>query len=240
MTAQQRLRILLGGALLLVGCVGAVLGSWALARGPLDAATGPVLRGAVGTLPLETAVGAVCAAALLGCVAWCAASTALALAAYAAGVLVPGSRAVATLGRVAERGCPAAVHRGVAALVGVALSVTVAVPVLADPPAPKDLTGLALPERTTGSTLSEATPPAARRTAAVRAGSTVRVVRPGDSLWSIAADLLPDSSSDRDVSTAWHRLHRTNAARIGADPDLILPGTRLVVPDLDPHRKEPS
>ena len=240
MTVRERLRILLRGGLLLAGCVGAVLGSWALAHAPLAAATEPVLRGAAGTLPLEAAVDAVCAAALLGCVAWCVASTVLALTAYAARLLLPRSRAVAALCRVAERGCPALVRSGVAAGVGLALTVTVAGPVLADPPAPKDLTGLALPERTTGSTLSEATPPAARRTAAVRASRTLRVVRPGDSLWSIAADLLPDTSSDRDVSNAWHRLHRANAARIGPDPDLILPGTRLVVPDLDPHRKEPS
>lgn len=241
MTIRERRWLLLRSGLLLAGCAGAVLGGWALARGPLAAATGPVLRGSVDTAPLETLVEGLCAAALLACVAWWAGSTVLALTAYAARLLVPGRRGVAALNRVAERGCPAAVRRGVAALVGVALTVTVAGPALADPPAtPKDLTGLALPERTTGSARSVATPPTARRSVIVRASRTVRVVRPGESLWSIAAGLLPASSSDQDVTTAWHRLHGANASRIGSDPDLILPGTRLVVPDLDPHRKEPS
>jgi nucleoid-associated protein YgaU len=74
---------------------------------------------------------------------------------------------------------------------------------------------------------------AARPTVEPRRVQTV-VVRGGDSLWSIAADLLSSQAggrvTDRDITVAWHRLHAANAGRVGPDPDLILPGTRLAVP----------
>jgi nucleoid-associated protein YgaU len=64
-------------------------------------------------------------------------------------------------------------------------------------------------------------------------------VRPGDSLWTIASHLLPPGAEDTRVIETWHALHRANHSRIGDDPDLILPGTRLVVPDLTaPDREE--
>ena len=64
------------------------------------------------------------------------------------------------------------------------------------------------------------------------------VVRPGQSLWTIAARLLPPTATDVDITYAWHRLHRANAATVGTDPHLILPGTRLVVPDLSAPPEE--
>lgn len=78
-------------------------------------------------------------------------------------------------------------------------------------------------------------------------GSAVRdapvrdvVVRPGQSLWTIADGLLPAPATDAQITRAWQHLAHANASVIGADPDLILPGTRLVVPDLDasPLREE--
>jgi hypothetical protein len=65
------------------------------------------------------------------------------------------------------------------------------------------------------------------------------VVRPGQSLWSIAVQLLPPSATDAQITGAWHRLHRANLSRIGSDPDLILPGTHLAVPDLAPDLSAP-
>jgi hypothetical protein len=43
------------------------------------------------------------------------------------------------------------------------------------------------------------------------------------------------------VTTAWHRVYRANVARVGPDPDLVRPGTRLAVPDLSSatHREDP-
>jgi hypothetical protein len=52
------------------------------------------------------------------------------------------------------------------------------------------------------------------------------VVRPGDSLWAIARDLLPDADAAA-IAAAVRRLHTTNRAVIGPDPDLLLPGQRL-------------
>lgn len=55
-------------------------------------------------------------------------------------------------------------------------------------------------------------------------------VRPGDSLWSITADLLGPRATTSDIARAWPMIHRANAELIGPDPDLLHPGTRLVVP----------
>jgi resuscitation-promoting factor RpfA len=55
-------------------------------------------------------------------------------------------------------------------------------------------------------------------------------VRPGDSLWAIAARHLPPHATDTDIATAWPLWFDTNRARIGPDPHLIHPRTRLAVP----------
>ena len=89
------------------------------------------------------------------------------------------------------------------------------------------LAGLPLPDRTVGA--GPATP--APR-AAVLSRPRVVVVRPGDSLWTIAAHLLGPGADDTEVTAAWHRLHAANRSRVG-DPDLIHPGQRLLVPELD-------
>jgi hypothetical protein len=56
------------------------------------------------------------------------------------------------------------------------------------------------------------------------------VVVPGDSLWRIAADRLPAAATDVRIAEAVDRWYFGNRAVIGADPDLILPGTRLERP----------
>lgn len=56
------------------------------------------------------------------------------------------------------------------------------------------------------------------------------VVHRGDSLWTIAARHLGPDATDVDVARAWPRWYQANRAAIGADPDLILPGTVLVAP----------
>jgi hypothetical protein len=115
------------------------------------------------------------------------------------------------------------------------------------------LDGLALPDRVTGAgapavapaVVLRAQPAETPRNApagpappkAARAGETPAAVtvRPGDSLWSIAAGLLGPGASDAQVARAWHRIAALNAAQLGPDPDLIHPGTRLSIPDLH-HR----
>ncbi|OJV82093.1 MAG: hypothetical protein BGO37_03555 [Cellulomonas sp. 73-92] len=59
--------------------------------------------------------------------------------------------------------------------------------------------------------------------------ATVVVVR-GDTLWGIAARHLPADASEADVAAAWPAWYAANAATIGPDPGLILPGQVLVAP----------
>lgn len=86
----------------------------------------------------------------------------------------------------------------------------------AAPSATTALEGLRLPSRPAGS-LEPAAP--------------IHVVRPGDSLWAIAQDLLPHASA-AEVARLIARLHEQNRAVIGADPDVLVPGQRLVLPGL--------
>jgi hypothetical protein len=57
------------------------------------------------------------------------------------------------------------------------------------------------------------------------------VVGPGDSLWSIARDLLGPKASNAAVASMVDRLWTLNATAIATgSPDLINPGTRLRLP----------
>jgi len=60
-------------------------------------------------------------------------------------------------------------------------------------------------------------------------GDTVRV-RPGDSLWLIAARRLGPSADAVQVAAAWRRWYAANRTIIGRDPALILPGQVLSPP----------
>jgi nucleoid-associated protein YgaU len=55
-------------------------------------------------------------------------------------------------------------------------------------------------------------------------------VRPGDSLWSLAAATLPDGASNTEIAHRWNRLYELNRHLIGSDPDLILAGRTFSVP----------
>jgi len=157
--------------------------------------------------------------------------------------------AQAARGRVAAStpGVPAAVRRIVLAACGVALVGGIAGPAVADahrPPPPDQrasaivariVNGLPLPDRATTSTFvairSGARPahPAPRH-AAPAPGPGLVTVRPGDTLWGIAArDLTPDAG-DADISSHWHAIYAANRAVIGADPALIHPEQQLRLP----------
>ena len=56
------------------------------------------------------------------------------------------------------------------------------------------------------------------------------VVRPGDSLWSVSEERLGPNASPRSVMKGAERIHELNRARIGADPNLILVGQKLLLP----------
>ena len=57
------------------------------------------------------------------------------------------------------------------------------------------------------------------------------MVRPGESLWSIAAARLGPGASNAEIARELARIWSLNAAAIGTgDPDLILPGQTLRLP----------
>jgi hypothetical protein len=64
-----------------------------------------------------------------------------------------------------------------------------------------------------------------------RADGGFHLVRAGDTLWDIAAAQLPPGGRDNAaIARQWQRIYAANRATIGEDPDLILPGARLVLP----------
>jgi nucleoid-associated protein YgaU len=67
-------------------------------------------------------------------------------------------------------------------------------------------------------------------TARASAQPATYVVRPGDSLWAIAARHLGPGASDAAVAAEWPRWYRANHAVIGSNPSLLHVGTRLAVP----------
>lgn len=90
------------------------------------------------------------------------------------------------------------------------------------------LAGLPLPDRPTTDRGAAALPHPARAV----------TVRPGDTLWALAHDQLGPGASDGAIADHVRTLHRRNAAVIGPDPDLILPGQRLQLPPT-PRRDHP-
>jgi hypothetical protein len=81
------------------------------------------------------------------------------------------------------------------------------------------------------------TPPsvAARPSTSPDDGRAEVTVRPGDSLWVIAARRLAPSPTDAEVAAAWPAWYAANRQVIGPDPSLLKPGQRLRAPG--PHRE---
>ncbi|MFI7067264.1 LysM peptidoglycan-binding domain-containing protein [Kribbella sp. NPDC050124] len=76
---------------------------------------------------------------------------------------------------------------------------------------------------------------AATRYTDLRSGQPVRVprrvvVKPGDTLWSIAATELGGHATPQDVASRWPAWYAANRRLIGPDPDLIRPGQVLRIP----------
>ncbi|MDQ3615974.1 MAG: LysM peptidoglycan-binding domain-containing protein [Actinomycetota bacterium] len=224
---------------------------WTLAREPsamlLHAATTRDTSG-VSALPFAELLSGLCAVVVLLIAAWLTATTAL-LIVVAAGEAVArsatsgGGRGTTLDGRLAATrafacrfsprftqrlvltGCGLALGAGLGP--GLANTAAMARPESVEEPeavSSVGVTGLDLPDRTFGSSPGRTfIGPRPTRPA-------ITTVEHGDSLWSLAADLLPASASDADITVAWHELHRVNRDVIGADPDLIFPGATLQVP----------
>ncbi|GAA3696603.1 hypothetical protein GCM10022377_06840 [Zhihengliuella alba] len=56
------------------------------------------------------------------------------------------------------------------------------------------------------------------------------VVRPGDTLWSLAARHLGPDASDLDIAEEWPRWYHANLGVIGSDPNSLHPGMALRPP----------
>jgi nucleoid-associated protein YgaU len=229
---------------LLLGTAVAGRAAWSLTRAPLAVLVGGLSRSpGAGALTFEQLLCGGCAAVLVACDLWLATTTLLTVAGLLAreyggrsrGLSQERNRALnrvagalgGTVDRALDRCCPALLRAVVTTALGLTVATTVATPAPADDhgrvPTPSGLDGLALPDRTVG---TEQRPP----DRAVPASRGTVVVHTGDSLWGIAASLAPRGASDATLTRAWHRLYRVNVTRIGPDPDLILPGTRLRVP----------
>jgi nucleoid-associated protein YgaU len=85
-------------------------------------------------------------------------------------------------------------------------------------PAHHDLTGLRLPDRPIAVAPS------------VHDGPPAVVVRPGDTLWAIAARSLPTGATAPQIAEACAQWHAANRDVIGDDPDLIFPTQHLTPP----------
>ncbi|MBE7323472.1 LysM peptidoglycan-binding domain-containing protein [Nocardioides sp. Y6] len=196
----------------------------------LDAATA-----SPGTMPFEQAlVGLAGLCAALAC-AWLWVLTTWGVADALRGTVVP--REAGRWRRLTMVAC------------GCAVSLSVALPAHADTaraPERPDVASLSLlhglpyPDRAAAG----APPPAAPVSgpvAATTSPQSTHLVRPGDTLWSLATSALAESDApDGDVAAAVAHLHRTNRAVIGADPDLIVPGQRLDLSlDDTTHREDP-
>lgn len=60
--------------------------------------------------------------------------------------------------------------------------------------------------------------------------STLLVVEPGDSLWSISEERIGSSAPPQQIAYEVERVYELNRDRIGDDPNLILAGQELLVP----------
>jgi hypothetical protein len=253
MASTHRSHLVLRSSTVVAGCVLLCWGTWVLVRTPLLALAEPLVRATgrgSGPVPAQTAIVGLCAAVLLACVLWVSGLFLLSVAGVLARRLAPGSAAVHRLVRRVERLSPALVRRSVTTLLGVTLGAGLVLPALATPhppPGPVTLSGLRLPDRATGTGLATTARTDFHRQPRSRSARRHRdyvEVRSGDSLWRIAQSLLGPGADDVEITRAWQGIQRANADRIGADPDLIHPGTRLTVPQrLTPRlsdRKDPS
>lgn len=175
---------------------------------------GPALAGESGSPGVDSAVGAAAAALALVLTTWFVVTLAVTVAATAGrhpSPHVPGT--------------PHAVRRLAALLLGAGLAAgQVWVP--AATAGQHDPLGSVDRPVSAGPRVPDRPAPSAR---------SLVVVRPGDSLWAIAARRLTDGSSAgrpavADVARAWPHWHHANRAVIGPDADRLTPGQRLHPP----------
>ena len=97
-----------------------------------------------------------------------------------------------------------------------------------------ELDGLPFPDRGLTAHPSKPAQPVDASARTVSLGH--HVVKPGESLWSIAATTLPAGASTVDIAASSAAWYDSNRAVIGANPSLIHPGQDLAAPDADAAR----
>lgn len=176
------------------------------------------------TAPFDDWLTWLCALATTGCAAWGWLVTSLVVLEARSGRPRPS----------AAPGVPAWARRLVLAVCGAAV-LAAAAPATADE-RPSVLEGLPLPDRAEGRSFSDLVARTiAEATPAQPAPGRHVVVRPGDSLWSIAESALRDSGASAApaaVAAYWPRVYALNRDLVGADPDLLRPGQLLRLADL--------
>jgi len=192
---------------------------------------GAIRDRAVARDPFDAVLVEICEVAVAGCAAWLWLATAV-----TAADAVRGRRA-------GHRGVPGAVRTLVLAACGVALVGGLGAPAHAGHGGrTSPVEGLPLPDRATTTThVSRVFARAAAqqdRARPVRREPSVVVVRPGDTLWAIARADLPPEADDTTVAARARQIHLANRAVIGADPDLIRPDQRLLMPPPTAIREE--
>lgn len=176
-------------------------------------ATWTAARGAAGTDAVAALLVAGCATVLAASLAWL-------------WVITTAAAADLLRGRAASGG--GATRRLVLLACGAAVVTATGAPAhAADGDGAELLAGLPLPERAVAPAVPErrSVPPATARPASAEHDSYV--VRPGDTLWSIA---VSHPGAGRDVDARWRAIWSINRDVVGADPDLILPGQSLRLP----------
>jgi nucleoid-associated protein YgaU len=202
-----------------------------VAGGPTRAMASGLAGGRLVRTPLDVALTDLAAPLLLGCATWWWMATTVVVVEATCGV------AVEARGR---HGVPASVRRVVLAACGVTLAGALAQPSyavsaqthLGDRPchqrAHHGLAGLPLPDRAAAP--RHGGRPGHRRST----HETVVVVTPGDTLWAIAVRGLPPGSPDARIAVRWHAIYAANRSLIGPDPNLIVPGQRLLLSGKEP------
>lgn len=170
-----------------------------------------------------------------------------------AGQLVVGSGAPAAIRRAADLIAPRSLQRFVHGLAGLSLSAGLAVVVpsagtpaagptgvavlrLVTEPPPGTATLRLVPEPAPAATPMPVAPaPVAAAAPSPTPPAEHLVVEPGDSLWSIAEEVLLERGADPDdlaVERYWRRLVDANRRALvdPANPDLIYPGQELTLP----------
>jgi LysM repeat protein len=182
--------------------------------------------GHLGQVPFDELLALLAASTVAACALWFWLVTTITALEAAGG-------ATAGTSRLPAIGCPEGLRRLVFAACGLALASGLVTPAMAvegkqslPPPDTARLAGLPLPERAS-------THPSSAVGGIVAAPTTTLTVhvRAGDTLWNLAASSLAPGASATDIATTWRAIYAHNKSVIGDDPDLILPGTTLSIPD---------